>query len=404
MELRRSGARPPFKTVGLVTIVVMGLIGLVLYLQFRGDLTPKTKLTMVAARAGLVMDTGSKVTYNGVQVGRVSSISEITHDGKPAARLVLDVTPKYVSLIPANVVAGIKATTVFGNKYVALTSPKNPATQSITPSTVIDATSVTTEFNTLFETLASIAEKVDPVKVNLTLSAAAQALAGLGEKFGASLINGNAILDDLNAQMPQARNDIQRLAALGDTYADAAPDLWDALDHAVTTSRTLNRQRGELDAALLAAAGLGNAGADVFGRAGPYLARGAADLATSSRLLDEYSPEIFCTIRNFNEVAPRIRNAIGDNGYALGAHSSGAIAGAPNPYIWPENLPRVNARGGPDGKPGCWQKITRELWPAPLLVMDTGVSIAPYNHLELGSPLVAESVWGRQLGDNTINP
>ena len=57
MELRRSGARSPFKTVGLVTIVVMGLVGLVLYLQFRGDPTPKTKLTMVAARTGLVMDT-----------------------------------------------------------------------------------------------------------------------------------------------------------------------------------------------------------------------------------------------------------------------------------------------------------------------------------------------------------
>jgi len=37
--------------------------------------------------------------------------------------------------------------------------PKNPAAQSITPSTAIDATSVTTEFNTLFETLTSIAEK-----------------------------------------------------------------------------------------------------------------------------------------------------------------------------------------------------------------------------------------------------
>jgi phospholipid/cholesterol/gamma-HCH transport system substrate-binding protein len=53
MEPRRLGARPPFKTVGHVTIVVMGLIGLVLYLQFRGDLAPKTKPTMVAARAGL---------------------------------------------------------------------------------------------------------------------------------------------------------------------------------------------------------------------------------------------------------------------------------------------------------------------------------------------------------------
>ncbi|MEE3064759.1 MAG: MCE family protein [Actinomycetota bacterium] len=404
MQRRRSRPPPPYKTVGLVTIVVMGLIGLVLYSQFHGDLTPKTKLTMVVARAGLVMDPGSKVTYNGVEIGRVAGISEITERGKPAAEVVLDVTPKYVNMIPANVAAEVKASTVFGNKYVALTSPKNPAPQPITPSTVIDATAVTTEFNTVFQTLTSITEKIDPVKVNLTLSATAQALAGLGEKFGASLLNGNAILDDLNPQMPMIHLDIARLAALGDTYADAAPDLWAALEHAVTTARTLNRQQEDLDAALLAAAGLGNSGADVFGRSGPYLARGAADLVPTAQLLDEYSPEIFCTIRNFNQVAPKLHVALGDNGYALGAHSSGSIAGAPNPYTYPENLPRTNARGGPGGRPGCWQSITRELWPAPMLVMDTGASVAPYNHFEVGSPLAVEYVWGRQLGDNTINP
>lgn len=403
MEPRRSRARP-YKTAGLVTIVVMGLIGLLLYLQFRGALTTSTKLTMVAARAGLVMDPGSKVTYNGVQIGRVASISETTHDGKPAAKIVLDITPKYVEQIPANVAAAVKATTVFGNKYVALSAPEHPAARPITPSIVIEATSVTTEFNTLFETLTSIAEKVDPVKVNLTLSAAAQALTGMGEKFGASLTRGDAVLDDLNPRMPALRNDIRRLAALGDTYAHAAPDLWDALDHAMTTARTLDSQQRDLDAALLAAAGVGNAGADVLGRSGPFFVRGAADLVPSSQLLDEYSPEIFCTIHNFDEVAPRIHNALGDNGYSLGAHASGAIAGAPNPYIWPENLPRTNARGGPGGRAGCWQKITRELWPAPFLVMDTGASMAPYNHFEVGSPLAVDFVWGRQLGDYTINP
>src|SRR5258708_14584664 len=98
MEPRGVGGRPPFKAIGLGMIVVMGLVGLVLYLQFRGDLTPRTKLTMVAARAGLVMDPGSKVTYNGVEIGRVSTISEITRDGRPAAKLVLDVTPKYLKL------------------------------------------------------------------------------------------------------------------------------------------------------------------------------------------------------------------------------------------------------------------------------------------------------------------
>ncbi|MDV7288023.1 MCE-family protein MCE1A, partial [Mycolicibacterium fortuitum] len=48
--------------------------------------------------------------------------------------------------------------------------------------------------------------------------------------------------------------------------------------------------------------------------------------------------------------------------------------------------------------------VTKDLWPAPYLVMDTGASIAPYNHLEVGQPLVSEYVWGRQVGENTINP
>ena len=61
-------------------------------------------------------------------------------------------------------------------------------------------------------------------------------------------------------------------------------------------------------------------------------------------------------------------------------------------------------RGGPGGKAGCWQPITRDLWPAPYLVMDSGNSIAPYNHFELGQPLANEYVWGRQYGENTINP
>ncbi|WP_454560884.1 MCE family protein [Mycobacterium haemophilum] len=404
MERRRWGARPPYKAIGLVSLMVMALIGLGVYVQFRGDLTPKTKLTVVASRAGLVMAPGSKVTYNGVEIGRVASISEIQPDGNPAAKFVLEVDPKYLGLIPGNVVVNIKAATVFGGKYVSFTSPQSAPLPPITPSQVIDATSTTTETNTLFETLTAIMEKVDPVKLNLTLSAAAEALSRLGDKIGAALIDGNVLLDDVNPRLPKIRADNQRLAELGDIYANAAPDLWDALSHAVTTARTINQQQRNLDDALLAAVGFGNVGGEAFGRGGPYLARGAADLVTSSQLLDEYSPEIFCTIRNFNEVAPKLHNALGDNGYALGAHASGAIAGAPNPYIYPENLPRTSAKGGPGGKPGCWQAITRELWPAPLLVADIGMSLAPYNHFEPGSPVAVEYVWGRQLGDNTINP
>ncbi|WP_139334516.1 MlaD family protein, partial [Mycobacterium colombiense] len=56
-------------------VVVCALILALIYGQFRGAFTEKTQLTMIAARAGLVMDPGSKVTYNGVEIGRVGSIA-----------------------------------------------------------------------------------------------------------------------------------------------------------------------------------------------------------------------------------------------------------------------------------------------------------------------------------------
>lgn len=268
---------------------------------------------------------------------------------------------------------------------------------------MIDVASVTTEFNTVFETVTEIAEQVDPIKLNQTLSAAAEGLTGLGDRFGDSLIDGNRILADLNPQLPRLRNDVGQVAALADVYADAAPDLFEGLDHAVTTARTLDAQSGDIDAALIATLGFADDAAATFERAGPYLVRGAADLIPTSKLLDDYRGMILCTIRNYAEVGPAIARSLGgDNGYSL--RSAGTVFGAGNPFIYPDNLPRVNARGGPEGRPGCWQKVTRDLWPMPYLVMDTGYSVAPYNHIEFGQPMFTDYVWGRQVGELTINP
>ncbi|AMO58942.1 virulence factor Mce family protein [Mycolicibacterium phlei] len=395
---------PPYKLAGLV-MTLLALLALVfVYLQFRGNVPwmPHEKLTLSAARSGLSMDPGAKVTFNGVEIGRVIDVSEYSVSGEPRARITVDVNPKYLKLIPRNVDATIDATTVFGNKYVNFRSPKDPSPQRITPADTIEVSSVTTEFNTLFETVVSISQQVDPIKLNQTLAATAEALDGLGDRFGQSIIHGNEILDDVNPKMPQIRRDNQLLADLGETYANAAPDLFDGLQNAVTTAATLNANQDNIDQALMAAIGFGNSGGDVFERGGPYLQRGAKDLIRPSEVLDEQSPALFCTVRNYHDAEPKVAASLGGNGYSLRTLSE--LMGAANPYVYPDNLPRVNARGGPEGRAGCWQQITRDLWPAPYLVMDTGASIAPYNHFELGQPILIEYVWGRQIGENTINP
>jgi len=393
---------PPYRLAGIVLLLVLALIMTFVILQFRGTLKPKTYLTMLASRAGLVMDPGAKVTYNGVAIGRVNTIEPTLADGKEAAKFALEVDPKYAKLIPSNVHGDIEATTIFGNKYVSLTSPADPNSKRISSTDVIDVRSVTTEFNTVFETVTNLAEKIDPVKLNLTLSATAEALTGLGGKLGQTLVQTNTALDNLNPRLPRLQYGLQRLADVADIYTGAGPDLLDSLDNTITTARTLNNQQGDLDATLLGAIGFGNAGAEVFERGAPYLVRAMSDLIPTSKLLNTYSPELFCMVRKYAEILPAALDGFGGNGYSLAAHAE--LIGAPNPYVYPDNMPRVNARGGPGGAPGCWQKVTRDFWPAPTLVADTGASIAPYNHFELGQPLLTEYVWGRQVGENTINP
>jgi phospholipid/cholesterol/gamma-HCH transport system substrate-binding protein len=392
----------PLKRSGIIFLIISAIVLTFIWLQFRGKLTPVTQLTMVSSRAGLVMDPNSKVTYNGVEIGRVTAVAPTVVNGKQAAKLSMEVNPKFVKLIPANVQGDISASTIFGNKYVSLSSPANPSPARITSSDVIDARSVTTEFNSLFETVTGLAEKIDPVKLNLTLSATAEALTGLGTKFGQSIVNANVALDSLNPRLGRLQYLNQRLADVADIFTTVSPDVLDALDNSVTPARTLNNQRGDLDAALLAAAGFGNTGADVFERGMPYFVRLMSDLVPTSKLLNTYSPELFCMIRNYAEVLPLGLASFGGNGYSLADRAS--LIGAPNPYVYPDNLPRVNARGGPGGAPGCWQKVDRNFWPAPSLVVDTGASLAPYNHFELGQPILSEFVWGRQIGENTINP
>lgn len=394
--------QPRPKLAGLVLLLILGAAMGLSYLQFRGALSDTTRLIVMSGRSGLVLDPGAKVTYNGVVVGRVTDIDVVDSVGPPSARLTVEIGTGYVSVIPANVVVDLVASTIFGNKYVAFSAPPDPSAVRVAGGAVITASTVTTEFQTLFETVTGIAEKVDPARLNLTLSAAAEALTGLGTRFGRSLTNANEALTELNPRLPQLRAGVTRLADLADLLTDTAPDLVDALDNAITTAVTLNDHRSELDAALLASIGFAGTAAETLERGAPYLIRGAADFVPTSELLDTYSPEFFCGLRNAAELVPAANAAFGGNGYSLSTNT--LLLGAPNPYIYPENLPRVNARGGPGGAPGCWQKITRDFWPAPYLVMDTGASIAPYNHFELGQPFLTEHVWGRQVGQNTINP
>ncbi|MDT7790855.1 MAG: phospholipid/cholesterol/gamma-HCH transport system substrate-binding protein, partial [Mycobacterium sp.] len=106
-------------------LLVIGSIWLT-YALFTGTLKSSVPVTLTSDRSGLVMDSNAKVKLRGVQVGRVTSSSGGT-DGPAAVSMKLEIDKDQIKHIPANVEAQIRATTVFGAKYVDLVYPSDPS-------------------------------------------------------------------------------------------------------------------------------------------------------------------------------------------------------------------------------------------------------------------------------------
>jgi phospholipid/cholesterol/gamma-HCH transport system substrate-binding protein len=92
--------------------------------MFFGSFNRFVPVTLSADRAGLIMDPGNDVRLRGVKIGKVADISSLDERG---VSLKLDIDSAQLAYLPANVEADIKATTVFGTKYVDFVVPDQPS-------------------------------------------------------------------------------------------------------------------------------------------------------------------------------------------------------------------------------------------------------------------------------------
>jgi phospholipid/cholesterol/gamma-HCH transport system substrate-binding protein len=265
------------------------------------------RISVEAARSGLIMDPGNKVKYRGVEVGRVLSVEQ-TSDG---AVLELALDRERVGDIPANVSAEIRATTIFGAKYVELVDAVRPASGSIVEGTVIDARSVTEEVNTLFESLDGVLSKLDVVAVNDTLSTLAGALEGRGSDLRELAVSADRYLTALEPSLPQLRRDLRALSELSELGVRLEPALIRLLDNATTTANTLVSQRDALDRLLVDVALLGQTGASVLGVSADPLVRALQHLRPTTRSLAAYASELPCFLRGLERAGHLAGNGAG---------------------------------------------------------------------------------------------
>lgn len=324
---------------GLGTVVVLGLIvGLAIGL-FRGDFTKTETVTLISNRAGLVMNPDAKVKMRGVEVGKVAAIDSLP-DG--SVSLKLEINPAQLKLIPSNVTADIASSTVFGAKFVELLPPEDPAATTMYAGQVLQGQHVTVEVNTVFQQLTRVLDKIDPTKLNETLGAMSAAFGGRGEKMGQTLTDFEALLEKLEPSLPNMARDIENTAVVAGGYADAAPDLMRTLENTTQISQSIIDEEENLDAFLVSMIGLADIGNEVIGQNRPALSETLRLLAPTTDLLNEYAPGLNCALEGMLFV--KNQPPLPDPGVLVNVAFTLGI----ERYRFPQNLPKVAAKGGPN--------------------------------------------------------
>jgi phospholipid/cholesterol/gamma-HCH transport system substrate-binding protein len=348
---------------------VIAALALLSTAMFAGTFRTFVPVTLAADRSGLVMESGAKVKLRGVEVGRVAQIA----GGKETVQLKLELFPEQVQWIPANVEARIRATTAFGAKYVDLIYPENPSPERLTAGSVVRASNVSTEVNTVFENIVRVLDHIDPAKLNSVLTAMAEGVRGQGERMGRATSDANDVLLAWNSRADIIGEDWRSFKAFNDAYGTAAPDIIRVLDAVSTTSTTISDNSAQLDAMLLSVLGMTSRGIETFGPPMPDINAALNVLAPTTALLLKYSPTYACTIEGivwFLEDAGGYE-AIGGNGKSLVADAGLLLAD--DPYRYPDHLPIIGAKGGPGGEPGCGSlPDASKNFPVRYLVTNTG--------------------------------
>lgn len=373
--VRASGKRA---FAGLATMLTIALIVTLAVQLFRGVLFDRSiPVTVIADRAGLVMNPEAKVKMRDVEVGRVASIED-RGDGTAAIHLAMD--PAVLAMIPANVGVDISATTVFGSKYVQLTNPRGAAVGTLQRGQTITAERVTVEVNTVFQQITELVSAVQPDKLNTVLTALSSGLAGRGDKLGTVIGNTGQLLTQLDPSLPNLRRDISLAPGVLNTFADVTPDLMATLQNATRLSDMVVDEQANLDRFLISVIGVADTGNDVVGGNRAGLTETLRLLVPTTDLLNRYHPALNCLLSGLIPLvkAPPLRMP--------GAEVSTGFTWGVERYRYPQDLPKVAATGGPQcaGLPVQFEKRP------PYLVADTGAN--PYRYGNSGIVLNADGL------------
>jgi phospholipid/cholesterol/gamma-HCH transport system substrate-binding protein len=230
----------------IVMIVILTLFGCLVLAYGRGMFSDRLKLSAVIDDAGGALSVGSDVKARGVILGEVTSISS----AGDKVRIGMTLDGDHARRVPRNVQARVLAATVFGTTSVDLVVPDGGAASAtgLQAGQVIqqDRSTRTLELQDTLDSTDRVLTAIEPAKLATTLSSIAGVLRGRGSELGGTLRTLENYLQRLEPHLPLVQ-EVLRLAAIDlRVLADTSPDLLEATDNSLTTTRTIAAKRQEL--------------------------------------------------------------------------------------------------------------------------------------------------------------
>jgi virulence factor Mce-like protein len=337
--------RRRYQIYGLIFLVIAGMFVVLSVAFYRKTFTEIVPVSLETDHVGNQLRTGADVKLRGVIVGEVRTIRP---DGDHAV-LDLALDPDHIGEIPGNVTARLLPKTLFGERYVALQTPKDPSGK-LREGAVIgqDRTSSAVEIEEVLDNLMPVLRAIQPEKLSSTLNAMATALDGRGKQFGDTLVQLGDYLAEITPSLPDLKANIQRLATVADTYAEAGPELLTALRDLTVTTQTVVDQRTQLGDLY---ATLTNASIDL----GNFLAANKdniIDLASTSEstlaVLAKYAPEYPCLLKQLVDAIPSADRAFGKGTATPNVTQvTIEITSSRGKYLPGVDTPRYNDKRGP---------------------------------------------------------
>lgn len=280
----------------LLGIIFLALLAGGLYMvnaAFTKKFTEYDEVSLQTSKIGLQLPERADVKIRGVIIGEVLEI-DATEEG---ARLTLGIYPSQTDTVPANVTGSIVPKTLFGEKYVSLIIPEDPASDAIQAGDTIERTAVATEVEKVLADLYPLLRAVEPADINMTLNAMATALEGRGDQLGANLETVDSYLKRFNPQLPALVEDLRLTAKVSDLYAEVLPEIGTILRNTVTTMTTLEDRSAKLDALFTDVSRFSGTARSFLKDNGQNMIRLGEVSRTQLRVFARYAPEYPCLLR-----------------------------------------------------------------------------------------------------------